>query len=116
MEQAPCQPASGRKTLDPPTFASCEGARTGCPRTLRGPRTDTVRTVAPLPALVLVRPRPIASGLFRETGGCNVAKRFPPKTALALIAASLLAGPALAPAQAVDAPAAQAQKIPELKY
>jgi predicted Zn-dependent peptidase len=46
-----------------------------------------------------------------------VAKRFPPKTALALIAASLLAGPALLPpAQAADAPAAQASKIPELKY
>ncbi|MGN2254025.1 M16 family metallopeptidase [Frateuria sp. GZRe12] len=45
-----------------------------------------------------------------------MAKRSPPKTVLALIAASLLAGPALLPAQAADAPAAQAQKIPELKY
>jgi zinc protease len=46
-----------------------------------------------------------------------VAKRFPPKTALALIAASLFAVPALLPvAQAADAPAAQASKIPELKY
>ncbi|MGN2245199.1 M16 family metallopeptidase [Frateuria sp. GZRR35] len=46
-----------------------------------------------------------------------MAKRFPPKTALALIAASLLAAPALTPvAQAADAPAAQASKIPELKY
>src|SRR3569623_688232 len=92
------------------------GKRSGCPRTVRGPRADTVRT-APCPlSLVLVCPGPIASGLFRETGGCTVAKRFPPKTALALIAASLLAGPALVPAQAADAPAAQAQKIPVLKY
>jgi hypothetical protein len=44
-----------------------------------------------------------------------VAKRFPPKTALALIAAGLLAGPALLPAQATDAPEAQASKIPELR-
>ena len=50
-----------------------------------------------------------------------MAKRFPPKTALALIAASLLAPgmfvPGLLPvARAADAPAAQASKIPELKY
>ncbi|SEJ23880.1 M16 family metallopeptidase [Frateuria terrea] len=46
-----------------------------------------------------------------------MAKRFPPKTALALIAASLFVVPALLPvAQAADAPAAQASKIPELKY
>jgi predicted Zn-dependent peptidase len=50
-----------------------------------------------------------------------VAKRFPPKTALALIAASLFAPgmfvPGLLPvARAADAPAAQASKIPELKY
>ena len=45
-----------------------------------------------------------------------MANRFPPKTALALIAASLFAPGLLPVAQAADAPAAQAQKIPELAY
>jgi predicted Zn-dependent peptidase len=46
-----------------------------------------------------------------------VAKRFPSKTALALIAASVLVLPGMpAPAQAAGAPAAQTQKIPELAY